>query len=141
MVLRGPACLLRFLQEPALSLSKGRVRCCLRHKISSDSNPALRAASYPPFATNAKDGPTHFCGCACDVQSLDHPSVGSFVEAGTWLLIFQPRRAELIHIEHLIVRRIDDKVFDPYRIFERIVILEHFLEWGIVGAHPPPSLL
>jgi hypothetical protein len=39
---------------PSLRFLPGRVRCCLWHKVSAKSKPALRAASCPPFAKNAK---------------------------------------------------------------------------------------
>jgi hypothetical protein len=38
---------LRFLQEPALTSSKGRVRCCLYHEISAESKPVLYTVSQP----------------------------------------------------------------------------------------------
>jgi hypothetical protein len=60
--------LLRFLQEPALSLSKGRVRCCFYHEISAESKPALHAVSCPPFTKVREERGTRCGGSARDLK-------------------------------------------------------------------------
>lgn len=58
---------LRFLQEPALGLPKGRVRCCLYHEIFGRVK-IDAAGSIATHPRKARGWGTQLLGCADEIQ-------------------------------------------------------------------------
>jgi hypothetical protein len=75
---------LRFLQEPALSLSNRRVAMLPTQLFAgSAQNPLRMRLWYPPLRKNAKDGTLLCVGDASGIKSLGHPPSSGREKRGT----------------------------------------------------------